>query len=296
MESLVEVKYPHLDRMLNLYPGAQILLGHEIAWTCKRDGSNLGCSLNMETGELQLRTRNMDNASPDFYRAFELSGMKDNVVGLLQDASNWGSEYVLFGEIMTPGKSPTRVEHHEKHEFVAFDLWTTKNERFVNYTYLHQQCHHFDIPVVELYGTSTSKDLEHLFAFKDEMLEIAKKNGREGVVGKVYAENKWNVGEEAGTKQGVIYFKEKLDTPRLEKLPRDIQEGGIQLPVLPDSEVYGAIEKVRADIGNDDFRNIKIAMPKVAEYVTIECKKHCCTAPPKIHAYYQQRLADLAVE
>jgi len=64
------------------------------------------------------------------------------------------------------------------------------------------------------------------------------------------------------------------------------------LPILPDSEIYGAIEKVRADIGND-FTDIKIAMPLVAQYINEECRKHNCNAPRNIFQYYQQRIRDI---
>jgi len=39
-------------------------------------------------------------------------------------------------------------------------------------------------------------------------------------VGKVWAELPWNCGEGAGTKRGIVYFKEKHDLPSLEKIPR----------------------------------------------------------------------------
>jgi len=64
------------------------------------------------------------------------------------------------------------------------------------------------------------------------------------------------------------------------------------LPILPDSEIYGAIEKVRTDIGSD-FTDIKIAMPLVAKYINEECRKHNCKAPRNIFQYYQQRIRDI---
>jgi hypothetical protein len=72
------------------------------------------------------------------------------------------------------------------------------------------------------------------------------------------------------------------------------EEGVIRLPELPDSEIYGAIEKVRTDIG-DQFSTIRIAMPMIAKYVAEECKKHNCTAPKNLHRYYQSRLEDLSI-
>lgn len=294
---LVDNHYPHIYDLLHQDPGPQILLGEEIFWTEKKDGSCLGCFLN-EEGELQLRTRKMDSATPDFYNALERTGLKDKIIELLQDASNWGgNEYILFGELCTKGRSPTRIERHEDDHFVLFDIYSRNNGKFMPYVWVHQQAHHFDIPMIELYGTSNSKDLTHLFETRDAMLKIALDKGREGVVGKCYVQNQWNAGENAGTKNGIIYFKEKHDTPRLEKLPRLHQDGSVNLPYLPDSEVYGAIEKVRADFGDEDFRNIKLAMPRVAEYVAAESSNHCCQGPEqKLIVYYKQRLKDITVQ
>ena len=70
-------------------------------------------------------------------------------------------------------------------------------------------------------------------------------------------------------------------------------EGKIILPDLPDSEIYGAIEKVRADIGDDQFRQIRVAMPLIARYVGEECKKHNSVGPRNLHAYYQDRLKEI---
>jgi hypothetical protein len=70
-------------------------------------------------------------------------------------------------------------------------------------------------------------------------------------------------------------------------------EGKIILPDLPDSEIYGAIEKVRADIGDEKFRDVRTAMPMIAKYVSDECKKHNSAAPRNLHAYYQDRLKNI---
>ena len=100
-------------------------------------------------------------------------------------------------------------------------------------------------------------------------------------------------GDGAGCSRFVTYFKEKNDLPALEKIPRSDQEGKVELPALPDSEIYGAIEKVRADIGDEKFREIRTAMPMIAKYVGEECKKHNSTAPRNLHAYYTDRLKDM---
>lgn len=277
-----KVKYPDLERALNLYPGTQILLGEEVYWTEKRDGSNIGCYFD-ENNEVQFRSRNMDKASEQFYNYLKLTDEYPKVIELLRDAGEWQSEYVIFGELLTKGKSPTKIETHDKHEFVVFDIWYSKKEgegRFMNYTLVHQHCSHFGLPVVELYGTSNSKTLEHFFEFKDKMLTKALENKREGVVGKVWRAN------------DSVYFKEKNDTPKFERIPRSEEEGCIKLPELPLSEVTGAIEKARVDLG-DDFTNAKKAMPIIIDYINQEAKKHVCRSPKNIFALYQDRLKEL---
>ena len=291
MIDISKIKYPHLERIFNLKPNPEILLGQEIYWTEKRDGSNIGAYLTEEG--VQLRSRNMDKASEDFYKAFNASEQAEPVLELLQDAPNWGNEYVVFGEMLTLGKSPTRTEIHDKNEFVVFDIWDSKHQQFMNYNATHQHCHHFGIPIVELYGVSKTVSVESLYAFKDKMLEKALECGREGVVGKSWGETPFNKGDGAGCGRLITYFKEKHDLPALEKIPRMEEEGVIHLQVLPDSEIFGAIEKVRTDIG-EKFTEIRIAMPMVAQYVSEECKKHNCTSPKNLHRYYQSRLEDLA--
>lgn len=300
MLDISKIKYPHLERIYNLKPNPHILLGQEIFFTEKRDGSNLGAYLDSE-GKLQLRTRNMDRASEDFYKSFLASDQSDSVLELLQDAPRWGKEYVIFGEMLTPGKSPTRIEMHDKNEFVVFDIWDASMYSgagsFISYNGVYQQCAHFDLPIVELYGTCNVSTIEALYAFKDEMLLKAKEKTREGVVGKAWGETQFNRGEGAGLcSRFVTYFKEKNDLPALEKIPRSEQEGKIELPVLPDSEIYGAIEKVRTDIGNEKFGEIRVSMPLIAKYVGEECKKHNSTSPRNLHTYYQTRLKDVVGE
>jgi len=205
---------------------------------------------------------------------------------------------VVFGEMLTPGKSPTRIEMHDKNEFVVFDIWDQSMHEgdgsFINYSGVYQQCSHFDLPIVELYGTCNVSALDVLYAFKDDMLLKAKENAREGVVGKAWGETPFNRGEGHGLcSRFITYFKEKNDLPALEKIPRLEQEGKVELPMLPDSEIYGAIEKARTDIGNEKFREIRVAMPLIAKYVGEECKKHNSMGPRNLHSYYQNRIKDI---
>lgn len=283
MIDINKIRYLDLDAIIRQYPNPRILLGHLIYWQEKRDGSNIGAYLTDED-KLLLRSRNVNIASQSFHNAFnETAEAKKVKELLLMQRDEYSDECVLFGEMLTMGKSPTRIEFHEKHEFIAFDLYSTRVGGFVPYTLLHQHCYHFDIPIVEVYGTSSHRSIESLLKFRDIMLEKAKVNGREGVVGKIYEKNTM-----------FKYFKEKLDTPKLEKLPRLMEDGDVILPPLPESEIWGALDKAFVDLGAPAFKDVKKAMPLFARYVSIECKKHICARPTgNLFKYYKQKLEDL---
>lgn len=279
---LSKIRYPDLTTILNQKPNPHILLGKEITWQEKRDGSNFRVYIDAE-GKIVGGSRNMDVASDQFQEYFKATPQYGSVVELLQDASNWGDSYVVFGELLIKGKSPTKIEFHPDHEFVVFDIWSAKSNGFFNYTKVYQECYHNDIPVVQLYGTCRVKTLDSLLEFRDKMLQKSLDNNREGTVGKIV------------DKSDFIYFKEKNDTPKYEKVPRAEEDGAVLLPELPDSEVTGAIAKVHADLGVKFFVTSE-AMPKIAEYVKIECKKHNCRSPKrKLFDYYQERLKELMV-
>lgn len=278
-----KVRYPEMGRIMQLRPNPHILLGREIVATEKRDGSCIGAYLDAE-GNLKLRSRNRDVAAEDFHKAFARTEAAARIEEMLRDAEHWNDEYVVFGELMLKGKSPARFEVHDVEEFVVFDIWHIRSNNYMNYTGMYQHCYHFDIPVVEAYGTANVSTLESLLEFSDQMLEIAKQRSREGVVFKAY-------GDSYDTP--VIFAKEKHDVPKLEKLPRVEQPGKVQLPDLPESEITGAIEKALADLGFEDFRNVSKAMPLVVQYVNEEGRKHNCKPPRNIFCYYQERLKNL---
>ena len=272
MIDISKFRYPELNPALFLRPGPQVLLGRDIYWTLKEDGSNVGAYL--EGGEVQFRSRNMDRASDDIYVNMKDTDEYPNVKEFLEDAEHWGDEYVVFGELCAKGKSPARTAIHEKTHYIVFDIWSAKANGFMNYTLVHQHCHHFKIPCVELIGTCNVVSLDSLFEFRDSMLKVCESKKKEGTVGKTWGGD------------GSIYFKEKLDTPHIEKLPRKVEDGQPQLPPLPESEIWGAVDKVLVDLGKEEFRDRSKAMPLVAKYIAEECRKHLC-APPKGRTFFE---------
>ena len=282
MEDLSDIKYPHLNRIAMLYPSPGMILGEELYWEPKWDGSNVRFYLDQER-DLCMGSRNMALASEDMFKtAASIPDLLDNVTGLLEDAQTCGSEYVLFGELLSKGKSPTRITTYDEPRFIAFDMYTTKTKQLVPYIILHQQCHHSNIECIDVEVITRHTELDELYTYRDQMLKDHPEI--EGFVVKSY-DPKYGF--------GMLAVKEKHDTVKLDKIPRDIKDGKPQLPLLPDSEIYGAIDKVIADIGIEQFKNVKIAMPLVVQYANEEAKKHVMSIPRNIFEYYRTKLEDM---
>lgn len=276
-------KYPELNRISLLYPSPQIMLGEEIYWTEKRDGSQLRIAL--VDGEIKIATHHQDEASKQFKEYFKQTEQAISVEELLKDANglcanpvaNFDIGAVVFGELLSKGKSPARFEYHDKFEFVIFDIWARRDGRFLPYNSIYLYAYHYSLPVVECWAMTRHIDLESLYAYRDEMLVLAKEKGREGVVLKNY--------------HSQIFAKEKLDIPIIPRIK--IEDGQPHNPSLPDSEVLGTIAKVHADLG-EGFLDKKIAMPLIAKYVSEEQEKHQCSKPTQnLFSYYQKYIEEL---
>ena len=274
--------YPDMERIIKLYPSPQVLLGEEICWTEKRDGSQLRIAL--VDGKPQISTRHQDEASEMFVKFFYQTPNANAVIEMLKDsngfcenpAANFNTGAVLFGELLSKGKSPARFETHENYDFVLFDIFSKAEGKFLSYNGAYAYAYHYGIPFVECWALSRHTTLESLFSYRDEMLNVAKEKHREGVVLKCYSKQ--------------VFAKEKLDTPKIERV--NLEEGNPQNPPLPDSEVFGAIAKAHADLG-EQFNDKAKAMPLIAQYVGEEQKKHINSKPTKsLFAYYQQYLED----
>jgi hypothetical protein len=71
------IEYPKLNYINNVVPYPHILLGKEIYWTIKEDGSNIGCYI--KEGELLFRSRNMEVASPQFTQYMKATEQHDGI-------------------------------------------------------------------------------------------------------------------------------------------------------------------------------------------------------------------------
>jgi len=285
-----KIVYPHISHMYNVEPNIEAFLGRKLYVQQKLDGSNAGFYLN-DKGEVQVRSRNNIVADGDMQKWAKQSGHLDKIRDLLLNASEWGSEYVLFGELYGKGKSPTRITSYDAPFFVAFDLWSLKTNGFVPYVAAYQQCQHFDIPFVETVMHGQFSTVAHLQSSLEDLLDTAKEKHLEGYVIKSWDYKQkeldaWNVHSLP------MMFKHKLDTPRLEKIMSVKDFDIVTLPVLSDSDVFGAIDRCKRDHADINFGDIKVAMPLIAQYVGAECKQHNCRAPKNLHLYYLEVLKD----
>ncbi len=285
---ITQIKYPRFSNIMNLHPDPARLLGEEIVWESKEDGSNIGIYLD-EDGNIRIRNRNRDEAHTGFYNSFAICEEATAIEELLRDAEQWNTEYVVFAELCKEGMAPARSTIHDKTHLVVFDIWSSKYGWYIPYTLKYQRCYQFGIPCVDCYGITRSITLEELLETKEEMLARAKSEGKEGVVGKVWNPVNKIKGNESNNRW--VIFKEKLDTPKFEKLKR-ITSGEPRLPPLEESEIYSAINAIRIELGSDFF-NVRIAMPKVATAINDEMKKHFRSKPPeKLFVYYRRVVED----
>lgn len=273
-------KYLQIDRIVHLPCDGRELLGKLIYFTEKRDGSCLAVWFKEESGKkaflkklfkiklckyLTISSHHQQKAEGSIAKAFWHCEDRPQVLEFLRDNQN----HIVFGELLRTGLSPTRIEKHEKVEYIIFDIFDGTN--LLNYQQVHQICYHYNMKCVRLFGEGRFVTMESLFNYRDEMLELCKKEGREGVVLKTFGED-----------GKPIYAKEKLDTATPRGLPK-IEHGKPEYPFLPLSEAQGAVDKAYADLG-EAFKNKAIAMPKINTYIKEEMKKHMC-GPPEANYY-----------
>jgi len=275
-------RYMELDKILHLQYDGRELLGKFIYFTEKRDGSCLAVWLkqlskgrrllnkilrkkadnipNPYKWQIMVSSRNQETAENDIRVAFHKCEDSTPILAYLND----NPDHIVFGEILRKGLSPTRIENHEKVEFIVFDIFDGKH--FLGYQQVHQFCYHYGAKCVRLFGEGRFTSMESLLSYRDEMLKICEEEKREGVVLKTFRED-----------GKPLYVKEKLDTATPRGHPK-IERGKPDTSPLPMSEVLGAVDKAYADLGKD-FSDKKKAMPMVARYIKEEMRKHICSAP-----------------
>lgn len=273
-----------LDTLTNIFPNPTIALNRLIYWTLKEDGSNL-CYWRRHPDDademISSRTKNSLTAEPGMQRDARSTEAHPHLIHILEDFPN----YYLFGELLRtkkngqPAGSPTGLKMYDKNEFIGFDIHDfdrtsplNPKGRLPTYEAL-SLFDEYDVPRVMVIETGTYKTVEELFEANDRLLKEMFDSVEEGVVAKS-ADNliRWKA------RSHIHYSKERKSQRRGKK-----DDGR---PKLPEDEAFGAVDKVYAELGYDQFTGgVKFVMPLVAQAINDEVSKHG-TGPPYNNYYY----------
>ena len=280
-------QYPHIPILTSMKPTKRILLGQRLFWTEKRDGSNMAIQTINQVPVRRytlISSRNNENASSDLTALVKGTEEYPKILELL----NENPQFIVYVEACRKGVSVTRVETYERDMLIIFDIYDKSADKFLPYVLVHQHAFHFGIPVVKLWAETRHRSEKSLMAMVEEALEYCKSNKLEGMVIKAYKVSEQIRGYYKEYECGLIQAKVKLDLPKPKRIKKD--KGDVELPPMPDSEVYSAINKVDADEGLTG--EAKHDMPLVAKYVGEEARKHLYSTPSKkLFTYWQEYLA-----
>lgn len=288
-------QYPHIPILSSMKPTKRILLGQRLFWTEKKDGSNIAIQLTKKVEDLTLpnkavtydvmiSSRNNEQASPDLATLVKRTDDYPKILELIKE----NPQLIVYVEACKKGVSVTRVENYERDTLIIFDIYDKWADKFLPYILVYQNAFHYGIPVVKLWAETRHRSEKSLMAMADEAIEYCKANKIEGMVIKAYKVSEQIRGYYKEYDCGLIQAKVKVDLPKPEKIKKD--KGDVELPSMPDGEVYGAIAKAEADEGltGDPTHD----MPLVAKYVGEEAKKHLYSNPSKkLFMYWQEYLA-----
>ena len=265
-------KYTNLERHNQLRNEGRELLGEHIIYTVKRDGENVSLWLNDEK-ETVISSHRQETADSNIQSRMKATPEYDKVVELLNDVYN--CDVVVYGELLKT-VSPTRIEPRRKHtHWILFDVWDCVNERYLPYNLVYQLAYHYKIPVVEIVDEHQPMSMTELTDKIDEVKKWCKRHRREGVVGKVH-----------NSKDGIqIFFKEKIDLPKRKKLDRENQNQS-HYPPMPEEKILRALLHAFNEVGEEDWRKVKIAMPVVARHISTEAREHNYNTPKDMFNYY----------
>ena len=274
------IKYPKLKYLHESPYGGRELLGKLIFFEEKRDGSNIRCFLD-EHNKIHFGSRNLLTASEDLLRSIYNTGYLNTLENALWvEKHQWNHDLIIFFELLQKGISPTRVEKHEKDDLVVFDIFDI-NGGWWNYSRVYQFCYQWGLPVVKLWAVTSHSTIERLESQIEKMLNRAKEEGREGVVFKTYG------------REESLFFKVRIDVPDFKEVEVNIEKEPPQYPELPKAEIMNEIQKVLEELGPEQFKDKKVAMPLIAQYVSAECKARYCSVPKKLYSYYLEKLSEL---
>jgi len=266
-------KYTDLERHDQLRNEGREILGEHVIYTVKRDGENVSLWLNDEK-EVIISSRRQETADGSIQSRMKATPEYEKVCDLLND--EYQGNIVVYGELLK-GVSPTRIEPRRKHiHWILFDVWDCDNERYMPYNRVHQLAHHYKIPVVPIVDEQQPMSMTELKEKIAELKKWASRHHREGVVGKIH--------NSKGGEQ--IFFKEKIDLPKRKKLDRKNQNQS-HYPPMPEEKIIRALRHAYDELGADDWKVIKIAMPVVARHISTEAREHNYNVPKNMFNYYR---------
>ncbi len=264
-------KYKDLEPIRRLRNNGRELLGNDVLLTEKRDGENVSLFINDE-GTVQIASHNLATADQDIQNRMKKVPEYSKCVDLLQtELADYGSEIIIYGELLKAGHSPTRVERQKKHpHWILFDIWDSNAQRYIPYTRLYQYAKKYRLPIVTCIRIIQPMSMEELQAEIDDVKSWCNRHRREGVVGKDY--------------HNQTFFKEKIDLPKRPKLKTTRKHP--MYPPLPLERIMRALEHAFDEVGEENWMDKSKAMPTFARHVSAECREHNFSMPSNIYQYY----------
>lgn len=261
-------KYYDLEPIRRLRNEGRELIGKTLTLTEKRDGENVSLWLD-EKGEPYISSHNLCQADDDIIGRFKATKEYEKALLLLRTEETFHKSYVLYGELLKQ-VGPTRIEpKRKKTQWVLFDVWNNEEKRYISYTQLYQLAYHYKLPIVRVVHFFVPVSIEDLNDRISQMMKWCKRHRREGIVGKDY--------------ENQVFFKEKIDIPKLPKIPHQPQ---IQLPPMPEERILRALQHAYDEVGIDNWKTVKIAMPVVAKHFELEAKEHNFSTPKNMYQLY----------
>jgi len=139
------------------------------------------------------------------------------------------------------------------------------------YNWVYQVGYHYKIPVVPIVDEFVPETMIEI----DEKIEAVKKwckrHRREGVVGKDY--------------HNQTFFKEKIDLPKRPKIKRP-GDARPQYPPMPEERVLRALQHALDEVGEENWKDKRVAMPVVARHIAAEAEEHNYSRPNNFYSYY----------
>lgn len=253
------------------------VVGQEVTWERKRDGSNV--SILLHNGELLIFTRNQfaeENVQIRMKKC--ISDFKEGLIKLLKD------RYIIYGEWFRKGKSPAQFEVHDEDSWIAFDLWDIEEGRYLGGLEKRTLFFNNNILFVNFYTITIPKTVEELKLQTNKMIDLAHEKKWEGFVAKwFYKGRMYKI--KAKVEQKYPHVKGSW---KKKQTPKKVDNR----PSLEMSEIRGAIDKVYVEIGNDIFDK-KIAMPKIVKAIGVEERKHNKKCRDNMYSIYLDFKNDL---